>query len=118
MLFKAEEEVILAGPYSRVGLLFTDRDKGKWVDSQITGQVTLVLLKDVGAPITVIRVATESEDSQEVGQVVFEYEVPLNCQMERIQSNFTSIKLLDKGQYVGFLFKKSVADCTMFNMRL
>ena len=54
--FIKEEEVIVAGPFSDVKLMVTDKSRQKWVDTLIHGQTSLVLLKNVGAPITVLRV--------------------------------------------------------------
>ena len=52
---KSEDEVILAGPFSGVALMITDKTRAKWVNSNLVGSTSLVLLKDVGAPITVVR---------------------------------------------------------------
>lgn len=115
--FNVDEEQVLAGPFSRVALLMTDKAKGKWVDTLIRGQISLVLLKDVGVSIAVVRIMPESEEG-EVGDVVFEYEIPLNVQMEKLTPNFMAINIVDKGEYFGFNFTKSVADAAMFNMKL
>jgi len=42
----------------------------------------------------------------------------LNCQMEQLSGNFTSLSLMTSGEHVGFYFNKSVAECSMFNMKL
>jgi len=61
----------LAGPFSNVSLLLTNMKQLEWVDSQIVGQMSLVLLKDVGAPITVIRILQECPDTGIVGELLF-----------------------------------------------
>jgi len=40
--FLQDEEVVLAGPFSSVSLLITDKDMGKWVNTQIKGILSLV----------------------------------------------------------------------------
>ena len=55
-LFKPEEEVVLAGPFSNTALFFSNMEQKEWVDTKIVGQLSLILLKDVGAPLTVIRI--------------------------------------------------------------
>ena len=34
---KKENEVVLSGPFSQVSVFMTDNEKGKWVDTGITG---------------------------------------------------------------------------------
>lgn len=77
-----------------------------------------MFLKDVGAPITVIRIHQEDVSAGLTGELLFEYEVPLNCQMEKLQPKFTALAFLDSGEFVGFHFNSSVADCSLFNMKL
>ena len=54
--FDPEEEETLAGPFSRVSLFITDKKAGKWVNTLIKGLMSVVMMKDVGAPITMIRI--------------------------------------------------------------
>ncbi len=79
--------------------------------------MSLILLKDVGAPITVIRIYQECVDTGIVGEMMFEYEVPLNCQMQKLTSKFTALAILNTKEFVGFAFK-SAADIVKFNMKL
>lgn len=116
--FDKNEEKLLAGPFSKVTLLMTDKAKNKWVNTEIVGSTSIVLLKDIGEPITVIRVEKECMETGDVGDVIFEYELPLNFSMEAINANLTAVSCLDNGQYFGFYFNISVADCTMFNMKI
>ena len=82
IFFKQADEITLAGPFSNVKVLLTDKNKGRWVDSQIVGSTSLVLLKDVGAPITVIRVMQENMETGEIGRMTFECEIPLNFKLD------------------------------------
>jgi len=50
--------------------------------------------------------------------MVFEYEVPMNFTLEKLQDRLTAISYLDSGEFFGFYFTKSVADCASFNMRI
>jgi len=75
------------------------------------------LIQDVGAPITGVRIHQEDEVGN-VGEVIFAYEVPLHFQMEKLNSNLTAISVMETGQYFGLYFNKSVADCSVFNMRM
>ena len=77
----------------------------------ISGSTSIVMLKNVGEPITVIRVMQQNEKG-EVGQTAFEYELPLNFEMERIDmSRFTAVSVLQQGEFMGFYFERSVGDC-------
>lgn len=109
---------MLAGPFSTVTLLMTDKAKNKWVNTEIVGSTSIVLLKDIGEPITVIRVEKECMETGDVGDVIFEYELPLNFSLEKINGNLTAVSCLDHGEFFGFYFSKSVADCSMFNMKI
>ena len=117
ILLNEKDEELLCGPYSQVSLLLTDPNKNKWVNTDIKGSTSIVLLKDVGAPISVIRIEQESA-SGDVGKVIFEYELPLNFKMEKITSNLTAISCMNTKQYMGIYFSNSVADCSMFNMKI
>ena len=68
----------------------TDKDKGKWVNTDITGSARLVLIQDVGAPITGVRIHQEDVVGN-VGDLIFAYEVPLNFSMQKLNSNLTAI---------------------------
>ena len=111
--------MVLAGPFSNVSLFVTDKamGKAKWVNTLIRGIAQLILLKDVGAPIAIIRIWQESETG-EVGQLIFETEIPLNFQMEKLTGSFTAISILEKGEFCGFYFNRGVSDCSIFNMQL
>ena len=107
----------MAGPFSRVSLFVTDKKNGKWVNTLIVGSASLIMLKDVGAPISVIRIMQESEIG-EIGQLIFETEIPLNFKLEKLAGNFTAISFLNTEEFVGFYFNKGVSDCSIFNMHL
>lgn len=85
--------MVLAGPFSSVSLLVTDKDMGKWVNTQIKGILSLVQLKDVGVPIAVVRIWQEN-DLGDSGNLVYEAEFPLNFTMEKISGNLTAISCL------------------------
>jgi hypothetical protein len=116
-LFKPEEEVVLAGPFSNTALFFSNMEQKEWVDTKIVGQLSLILLKDVGAPLTVIRIVQECPDTGLIGDLLFEYEVPLNCQMQKLTSKFTALAILNTKEFVGFA-SRSAADMVKFNMKL
>ena len=65
------------------------------------------MLKDVGKPITVLRVYQEHLESNLVGDLIFEYELPLNYKVERLNDSFIALSIQDGDQYVGFYFNKS-----------
>mmetsp|Transcript_43704 Transcript_43704/g.57903 ORF Transcript_43704/g.57903 Transcript_43704/m.57903 type:complete len:162 (+) Transcript_43704:521-1006(+) len=79
---------------------------------------SLVLLKDVGKPITVIRVYQEDASSGMIGELLLEYEVPLNVKIEKLSPNLTAMSFTDRGEFLGFYFGRSVADCSLFNMKV
>ena len=101
--------------FSNVSLFITDKEKGKWINTMITGSVALVQLKDIGAPIVLIRIWQESEDG-DLGKVMFEAEIPLNFHLEKLDGRFTALACLKNGNYFGFYFNKGVSDCSIFNM--
>ena len=107
----------MAGPFSKVSLFITDKTMGKWVNTLITGSASLILQKDVGAPISVLRIKQESVTG-EIGQLIFETEIPLNFKMEKLSGSFTAISFVSSGEFVGFYFNKGVSDCSIFNMHL
>ena len=84
--------------------MITDKTRAKWVNTNILGLTSLVLLKDVGAPIVVIRTRQEDQMSGLAGKIIFEYELPLNFKVEKLSAKFTAISLLDQGQYLGLYF--------------
>ena len=88
------------------------------MDSEINGQVSIVLLKDVGKPVTVIRVYQEDAESGIMGDELFEYEIPLNVKFEKLTSSFVALSFFDKGEHVGFKFSTGVADCIIFTQML
>ena len=107
----------MAGPYSNVSLFVTDKALGKWVNTLIVGNASLTLLKDVGVPISVIRIRQENERG-DIGQLIFETEIPLNFKLEKLGGNFTAISFLNTGEFFGLYFNKGVSDCSIFNMHL
>ena len=54
----------------------------------------------------------------DIGNVMFEAEIPLNFRLEKLDSRFTAISTLKNGNYFGFYFNKGVSDCSIFNMLL
>ena len=52
-----------------------------------------------------------------VGDLVFEYEVPLNVKVEKLSSNLTALSFTDQGEYVGFYFNQ-VDDCSLLSTKL
>lgn len=115
--FTKDEEQTLAGPFSQVSVFFTDAKAKKWVKTEICGLASLILLKDVGKPITVLRVYQEDAESGMVGDLVFEYEVPLNVKVEKLSSNLTALSFTDRGEYVGFYFNQ-VDECSLLSTKL
>ena len=117
--FFEDEEITYLGnrSFSQVSLFITDKERGKWVSSLITGSLALVQLKDVGAPIVLLRIWQENE-AGDLGKIVFEAEIPLNFNMEKLDGKFTSISCLKNGNHFGFYFNKGVSDCSIFNMHL
>ena len=101
-----------------MSVYFTDAKAKKWVDTAICGMLYLTLLKGVGKPIVALRMYQEDAESGMVGDLMFEYEVPLNVKVEELNSHLTALSFTDRGEYVGFYFNKSVADCSLFNMKL
>ena len=101
-----------------MSILLTDSKNGRWVDTEICGLASLVLLKDVGKPITMVRVHQEHVESGLVGEIIFAYELPLNVAIEKLSPNLTSIGLMDGREFLGLYFRRSVADCVKFNMKL
>ena len=117
IFFKQADEITLAGPFSNVKVLLTDKNQSKWVDTHIVGSTSLILLKDVGAPITVIRVMQENMETGEIGRMSFECEIPLNFKLDQPANVFTAISVLDNGQYFGFYFGSQL-DSSVFHMKL
>ena len=115
--FTKDEEQTLAGPFSQVSVFFTDAKAKKWVKTEICGLASLILLKDVGKPITVLRVYQEDAESGMVGDLVFEYEVPLNVKVEKLSSNLTALSFTDRGEYVGFYFNQA-DECSLLSTKL
>lgn len=109
--------MVLAGPFSSVSLFITDKISNKWVNTLIKGVASLVQLKDVGAPICVIRIWQESEMGH-VGNLIYEQELAMNFTMEKLTGNFTAVSSSQSGQFFGFYFNKGVSDCSIFNMHL
>lgn len=68
----------MAGPFPKVTVLLTDNANYKWVSTNICGPLSLVELKDVGAPICKLRVTQETGGEEEAGELIFESELPLN----------------------------------------
>ena len=64
-----------------------------------------------------IRVWQENE-AGDLGNIVFETEIPLNFKLEKLSGNFTAIQCLKNEEFVGFYFNKGVSDCSIFNMHL
>ena len=84
----------------------TDKASGQWVDTHIRGYTSIVMLKDIG-PITVIRVMQQSDRGQ-LGQVTFEYELPVHYTMEKIVDGvFTAVSIQGKDEFLGFYFEKN-----------
>ena len=82
--FEAEEMKYLGDrSFSKVSLFITDKEKGKWVNTLITGSLALVQLKDIGAPIVLLRIWQENE-AGDVGKISFEAEIPLNFHLEKL----------------------------------
>ena len=82
-------------------------------------------LNDVGAIMAVIRVVQEDATTGETGDIIFEYELPLNVNLEKLTGRFTALSLSTvagingpRDQFVGLYFNKSVADCSMFIMKV
>lgn len=95
----------------------TNKAKQQWIDTKICGQASIVLLKDVGAPITVLRILQESDDG-EVGEPIFEYELPVNFTFEKLSDRLSAVSFLNEGQFIGIYFTKSVANCMNFNKKV
>ena len=76
------------------------------------------MLKDVGKLITVVRIYQEDTESGITGDLLFEYELPLNVTIEKLNPSFTALNFLDKGEFVGFNFSSGVADCSLFSTML
>ena len=76
------------------------------------------MLKDVGKLVTVVRIYQEDVETGMAGNLLFEYEVPLNVEIEKLTSDFTALSFLDKGEFVGFHFSTGDADCSSFTMML
>ena len=79
--------------------------------------VLLKDLKDLAKPITVLRLYQEDAESGMVGDLVFEYEVPLNVKLEKLSSKFTALSFSDRGEYVGFYFNQ-VDECGLMSTKL
>lgn len=112
-----EEQYLGDRSFPCVSLFITDSSNKRWVDTLIKGRAALVQLKDVGAPIVVIRMWQENE-AGELGNVMFEAEIPLNVKLEKLSGQFTAISCLKSGEYLGFYFNKGASDCSIFNMHL
>ena len=80
--------------FPNVSLFITDKKQGKWVDTLIKGSAAIIQLKDVGAPIVLIRMWQENEQG-DIGNMVFETEIPLNFKLEKFEGcRFTAISCL------------------------
>ena len=93
--FEVEEEQYLGDrSFPSVSLFITDKKQGKWVDTLIKGSAAIIQLKDVGAPIVLIRMWQENEQG-DIGNMVFETEIPLNFKLEKFEGcRFTAISCL------------------------
>ena len=48
-------------------------------------------LNDVGAIMAVIRVVQEDATTGETGEIIFEYELPLNVNLDKLTGRFTAL---------------------------
>ena len=60
----------------------------------------------------------EHFESGILGDLLFEYEIPLNVTIEKLAPSFVALNFLDKGEFVGFHFSSGEADCSAFNQML
>ena len=60
----------------------------------------------------------QENENGDIGQLMFECEIPMNFNFEKLTDRFTSISYLDSGEFFGLYFTKSVGDCMSFNMHI
>ena len=68
------------------------------------GQASVMLLKDVGKPIAVVKLHQEDAKTHVTGDLILEYEIPLNVKYEKLSDKSIALSLLDDGEFIGFHF--------------
>jgi hypothetical protein len=106
-VFLYPNEQPFSSDYNNVRIFMTDKGAGrvrKWSDTRMIGTLRIILLEDVGVPITAIRLVAVDSNGLERGTVM-EYELPLNFKFDAsLSPAFTAIRISINGEYIGLLF--------------
>lgn len=118
--FTKKDQTVLAGPYEHIHVYMTDKNmvgQRKWVYTKIKGTLRLIKMQQLNQYPCVFLRLTGTDEAGIEHNIVFEYELPFNFQIQtQIVPRFSSVSHISN-EYLGFLFATD-SDAADFDTKI